>query len=85
MQSCDIESIKKQINRSQGQVNGINKMIESGRDCLEIVQQIAAVRASLGRLATMLLEQEAQGCFDENSQDKLKNLNSVVTNLFKFN
>ncbi|MFZ5391520.1 MAG: metal-sensitive transcriptional regulator [Patescibacteria group bacterium] len=86
MENCDLESIKKQVNRTQGQVNGIGQMIDSGRNCQEVIQQIAAARASLGKLATMLLEQEAKGCFGgDDDKDKLKNLNEVVTNLFKFN
>ena len=84
--SCDPQAIKDQVKRTEGQVLGIGRMIESNRDCTEILQQIVAARASLQKLGTVLLESEAEGCFGGTGDQasKVKNLEKIVSNLFKF-
>ena len=51
MSFCSTESDKKRIsvrlNRIAGQVNGINKMIEEDRDCMEILNQIISAQSAL--------------------------------------
>lgn len=50
------------LNRISGQVTGIQKMIQAERPCLEVVQQIVAVRSALGSLARDVVSQEASVC-----------------------
>ena len=38
------------LNRIQGQVRGISKMVEDGRYCIDILTQLQAVRAALGKV-----------------------------------
>jgi len=88
METCNPQLIKEQFKRTEGQVLGIGKMIESGRTCQEVVQQIVAARASLTKLGTMLLEEQAKGCLKgmtTSSPEKLKELNRVLVDLFKIN
>ena len=81
---CNPQLIKDQLSRTEGQVIGIGKMVDETRDCAEILQQIVAARASLAKLGSMLLQTEAQGCFGKsNSSAKLKDLEKVVSQLFK--
>ncbi|MBI5466075.1 MAG: metal-sensitive transcriptional regulator [Candidatus Kerfeldbacteria bacterium] len=83
--ACNPEDIKEQIGRTEGQVAGIRRMIETERDCSDILQQIVAARASLQKLGTMLLEAEAKGCIKSvgNSGDQVKNLEKIMSDLFK--
>ena len=83
--SCDPQSIKNQIRRTEGQVLSFGKMFDAGRSCSDLLQQIVAARASLQKLGTMLLEAEAQGCFTDQATEftKVKNLELIMSNLFK--
>jgi DNA-binding FrmR family transcriptional regulator len=83
--SCDPEAIKNQIARTEGQVAGIRRMIDTKRDCSELLQQIVAARASLQKLGSMLLEAEAQGCISSAGAEgnQVKNLEKIVSGLFK--
>lgn len=45
----DVRPIVNRLKRARGQLNGIIDMLESGRDCEEIVTQIAAVSKALDR------------------------------------
>ena len=84
-ETCNPEMIKTQVNRTEGQVLGIGRMIEAGRSCDEVLQQIVAARASLQKLGQLLLQAKAQGCFGSSpaGTSRVKELEQVVSNLFK--
>lgn len=50
------------LKRIEGQVRGIQQMVEEGRDCLDISDQIAAVRAAANALNIEILEAFALQC-----------------------
>ncbi len=83
-QVCNPQIIKDQLARTEGQVLGIKKMIESGRVCGDVIQQIIAARASLQKLGTLLLQAEAEGCFGSGKNSgKINDLEKIVSHLFK--
>lgn len=51
-----------QLRRIRGQVDGVIKMYEDERLCVDIVRQLMAVRNSLGRVARDVLTNEASRC-----------------------
>jgi DNA-binding FrmR family transcriptional regulator len=50
------------LRRIEGQVRGVSKMISEGRYCIEVVHQIEAVRAALGRVEADLLRSHLAHC-----------------------
>lgn len=50
------------LKRIEGQVRGIQRMVESDRDCREVVQQLAAIKASIASLNTLVAETYAREC-----------------------
>ena len=54
--------VLKRLRRIEGQVRGLQRMIEEGRDCHDILTQFAAVRSALDTAGEGLLEQYALGC-----------------------
>lgn len=54
-----------QINRIEGQVRGIGKMMTEGRYCIDILIQIQAARAALTTVGLSVLESHAKGCVVE--------------------
>jgi DNA-binding FrmR family transcriptional regulator len=76
------DKISSRIARISGQVKGIERMYEEDRDCLEMVQQIRAVRSALIGLAKELLANEAVGCVDNEVQaEKIKNIIDKISKL----
>ncbi|ELT51222.1 metal-sensitive transcriptional regulator [Brucella intermedia] len=53
------------LNRIAGQVNGISQMIEDQRYCIDILNQIHAVKAALARVETQVLKNHAESCVEE--------------------
>jgi DNA-binding FrmR family transcriptional regulator len=58
----DKAPLGKRINRIEGQVRGIAKMIEDDRYCVDVLTQISAVQAALDALALQMLESHLNGC-----------------------
>ena len=50
------------INRIEGQVRGLKKMVEGDRDCLQVLKQIAAASGALRSLGSLILEDHLKGC-----------------------
>lgn len=76
---AEMQAVVKRLKRAQGQIGGILKMIEDGRDCQDIVTQMAAVSKALDRagfavialgLRQCITDPEA-GSMDVESMEKL--------------
>ncbi len=50
------------LRRVEGQVRGIQRMVEDERYCVDVLNQIAASRMALARLAMLILEDHTRGC-----------------------
>jgi len=56
---------RRRLRRVQGQVAGILAMIEDGRSCREVIQQIAAASRALDRAGVKLLVSQLQYCLED--------------------
>ena len=56
------EKIRLRVNRIVGQIGGIQRMVEEGRYCVDILNQIAAVRSALDSLGIELLTRHLESC-----------------------
>jgi len=55
-------ALGRRVNRIEGQIRGIGKMIEADRYCIDVLTQLAAVRSALDALGLELLEHHLHGC-----------------------
>lgn len=59
---CTRSDVLVRLRRIEGQVRGIQRMVEENRDCRDVVVQLAAVKASVASLNTLVAETYAQEC-----------------------
>jgi DNA-binding FrmR family transcriptional regulator len=52
------------LNRIEGQVRGISRMVGEGRYCIDILTQLQAVRAALGKVETAILQEHIGKCIE---------------------
>jgi DNA-binding FrmR family transcriptional regulator len=57
------ETLLKRLKRAEGQIRGIQKMIEDGRECESIITQLAAVRSAIEGIAGLILNNYMKICF----------------------
>ncbi len=54
--------LKQRLKKVSGQITGIDKMLDEGRYCVDILQQILAARAALNKVGLILLESHTRTC-----------------------
>jgi DNA-binding FrmR family transcriptional regulator len=90
MESCNQakEDIIKRLNRIEGQVKGIHRMVEEDKFCVDILIQIAAIRAAINKVGGLILENHSKCCIknalrDENSEERLDELIEIILKFLK--
>lgn len=58
------------LNRIEGQVRGLKKMIEEDKDCMAVMKQIAAANGAIKSLGFVILEEHLKGCVSGAIQSK---------------
>jgi DNA-binding FrmR family transcriptional regulator len=56
------DDVLARLRRIEGQVRGIQRMVEENRDCRDVVVQLAAIKASIASLNTLVAETYAREC-----------------------
>ncbi len=70
MKETSRKSIQNRLTRVSGQMTGVGKMIEEDRYCLDILNQISAVRSALDALGVELLTNHLETCVIGSGDDK---------------
>ena len=71
------------LRRLEGQVRGVQKMLDEGRDCREVLQQLAAVRSAAHQASLIVVREHAAACLFKSGehvspQEVLDSLVSVL-------
>ncbi len=67
----EMQAVTKRLKRAQGQIGGIVKMIEEGRDCQDIVTQVAAVSKALDRAGFAIISLGLRQCIVDPNTDAM--------------
>ena len=65
------EPLLKRLRRVEGQVRGVERMVEEDRYCIDVLTQISAAQAALDKVALELLDDHAKHCVID-ADDSLK-------------
>ena len=68
--SATREQLLKRLARIEGQVRGVERMVEDDRYCIDIVTQISAIQAALDKVALGLLDDHAAHCIIGGAADE---------------
>jgi DNA-binding FrmR family transcriptional regulator len=84
----DKQKILTRFKRIEGQVRGVQKMVEEDRYCIDVLTQVNATRAALESVALLLLADHTQHCVTEairsgGGASKVRELNEAVGRLVK--
>ncbi|MFQ5342223.1 MAG: metal-sensitive transcriptional regulator [Anaerolineae bacterium] len=63
------DDLLKRLRRIEGQVRGVQRMIDDERDCHEILQQLSAVRSASYYTSVMLVRSYARQCLTDPETD----------------
>jgi CsoR family transcriptional regulator, copper-sensing transcriptional repressor len=88
------EDSRKRLARIAGQVNGIQKMVDDGRYCVDILTQVSALRAALDQFGVLMLSShledcvygtgdDADGCRNMSSEERLAEVKVTLNRFLK--
>jgi CsoR family transcriptional regulator, copper-sensing transcriptional repressor len=68
--SATKDALLNRLRRVEGQVRGVQKMVEDERYCIDVLTQISAIQAALDKVALGLLDDHARHCVMDAGADK---------------
>ena len=77
------DDVKARLSRIEGQVRGIQRMVDDDRYCIDILTQVNAVKAAIDKVALSLLQDHIQHCVTDavkagEGEEKLRELTTAV-------
>lgn len=83
------DELLRRLKRIEGQVRGIQKMIEEDRYCVDIMVQIAAIKSAMNQVGLSILESHTRGCVSDaisnqsDGEEKIDELMDVIRQFTK--
>lgn len=81
------KAVLNRLSRAIGHLESVKKMVEDGRDCSEVLVQIAAVRSAINNIGKVILEDHIRHCIvdavEENDQQAIENLCQAIEKFIK--
>ena len=73
------DEVIKRLRRAEGQIRGVIAMLESGRDCADVVMQLAAVSRALDRAGMRVIASGMRQCVAQQAsgEDQTSNLDKM--------
>ena len=88
--TADKEALVKRLKRVEGQVRGLQRMVEDDTYCIDVITQVSATTKALQSVALLLLEDHLGHCVanalvegGEVADDKIKEASEAVARLVK--
>lgn len=78
------DQIKRRLSRIEGQLRGVQRMIDEDRDCRDIVQQLLAIRSAVQAASLNFMQDVASDCLlNQADQDDPNAQRALMTDLIK--
>jgi len=80
----DTKNVVVRLNRMEGQIRGIKKMVENGEYCVEVLNQLSSIMSATQKVANIIMKDHIKGCVrdalakNEDSEEKVDELVEVV-------
>ncbi|MBO4838658.1 MAG: metal-sensing transcriptional repressor [Lachnospiraceae bacterium] len=80
-------AVLNRLSKAIGHLESVRRMVEDGRDCSEVLIQLAAVRSALGSVSRIILKDHIEHCVvdavESHDQEAIEELNKAIDHLFK--
>lgn len=83
----EIKAIVNRLSRATGHLNSVKKMVEDGKDCSDVLVQLAAVRSEINSAGKLLLQEHMEHCIveavEEGDHESLDKMNKAIDMFLK--
>jgi len=79
------QNLLTRLAKAKGQISGLEKMIASDASCSDILMQISAVRAAIGKIGMMIMQNYIRNCFSYQNKETVDNkIEELINSFSKF-
>lgn len=86
-QHTNTKDVLNRLSRAIGHLESVRRMVENGRDCSDVLVQLAAVRAALGSISRIILKDHLEHCIvhavESNDQQAIDELEHAIDKLIQ--
>ena len=86
-QHAHTKDVLNRLSRAIGHLESVRRMVEDGRDCSDVLVQLAAVRAALGATSRIILKDHLEHCIvhavESNDQTAIEELEHAIDKLIR--
>lgn len=83
---CNKENVIQRLKKIEGQVKGIQRMLDNDKCCVDVLIQIAAIRAAINKVGILIFENHTRECLKqalhENQEEKM--IEDLIAVMIKF-
>ena len=81
------KAVINRLSRAIGHLEAVKKMVEDGRDCSDVLIQLAAVRSAINNTGKVILKDHIQNCIveaiEEKDWEKIEKMNKAIDQFIK--
>lgn len=83
---CSKGDLIKRLRRIEGQIKGIERMVEKDEPCNDVLIQIAAARAAITKVGGLILENYSKSCIMKAAENNFEddNIENLIDTILKF-
>lgn len=86
MKQAEQKKIIHRLRRTEGQIRGVQKMIDEDKECIDIITQLSAVRSSIDRVMGIIVAENLKDCFEnpqKDFQEQSKKIDQAINLIIK--
>ena len=78
--------VLKRLRRIEGQIKGIQRMVEEEQNCVDIITQVSAAKAAINKAALLIMEMHSLSCIENalSSEDKDAAVEELIKTFSRF-
>ncbi|KAF5074117.1 Copper-sensing transcriptional repressor CsoR [anaerobic digester metagenome] len=81
------KAVLNRLSRAAGHLESVKKMVESGRDCTEVLIQLSAVKSAINNVGKIILQDHIEHCIvdavENNDEKALEELRKAIDRFMK--
>jgi DNA-binding FrmR family transcriptional regulator len=72
------------LKRAEGQLRGVQRMLDEGAECRQVLTQLSAVKAAIDQVGLQIIGERLRSCMADGGQDCVEQFDDAVATFLKF-
>ena len=72
------------LKRAEGQLRGVQRMLDEGAECRQVLTQLSAVKAAIDQVGLQIISERLRTCVTDGGQDCIEQFDDAVATFLRF-